>query len=64
MYTINGAYVMRQEETTGSLTEGKAADFIVINQDIFNLANPADILSTKVQGVILAGSEIWNKKYR
>jgi predicted amidohydrolase YtcJ len=28
MYTINGAYVMRQEDKTGSLDIGKEADLV------------------------------------
>lgn len=32
MYTINGAYVMRQEDRTGSLEVGKDADLIIIDR--------------------------------
>lgn len=34
MYTINGAYAMRQEERTGSLTVGKEADLVVLDMNI------------------------------
>ena len=34
-YTIEAAYVMRQEDKVGSLEVGKEADFIVLNQNIF-----------------------------
>ncbi len=34
MYTINGAYAMRQEERVGSLVEGKEADFVVLDKNI------------------------------
>lgn len=36
-YTINAAYVMRQEEKVGSLEVGKEADFIILNQNIFEI---------------------------
>ncbi len=63
MYTINGAYVMRQEDVTGSLMVGKEADFIVINQDILSLANSGQaskIPGTKVLRTFLAGDEVFN----
>lgn len=36
-YTINGAYVMRQEDRTGSLQVGKYADLVSLDQDIFTV---------------------------
>ncbi len=53
---------MRHEDQTGSLQVGKEADFIVIDKDIFRLAqdqNYAPIKKTKVLQTILAGEEIW-----
>ena len=62
MYTINGAYSMRQENVTGSLVVGKDADFIVIDQDIFDLEynyQESRIANTKVKMTVLEGEEIW-----
>ena len=54
-YTINAAYLMHQENTTGSIQVGKAADLIVLEQNLFNI--PVDaigdvrVLRTMIDGV-------------
>ena len=66
MYTINGAYVMRQENKTGSLEVGKEADFVVIDRDIFELFEAGDIREikrTNVLQTVLAGNEIWTSRF-
>ena len=56
-YTINGAYVMRQENKVGSLEVGKEADFIVINQNLFNIPttqiNQTLVLETYLKGELI-----------
>lgn len=37
MFTINAAYILGKEREIGSLEIGKKADFIVLDQDIFNI---------------------------
>ena len=62
MYTINGAYAMRQEDKTGSLVEGKVADFVVVDKDIFELERNGmidEIKETKIKMTVLEGEEIW-----
>ena len=53
-YTINAAYVMRQENKVGTLEVGKEADFIVLNQNVFevpvNKINQTQVLETYLQG--------------
>lgn len=59
-YTINGAYVMRQEDKVGSLEVGKLADFIVVNQNIFTIPT-SQIKNTKVVRTVFNGKEIYRK---
>ncbi|MDZ7343016.1 MAG: amidohydrolase [candidate division KSB1 bacterium] len=53
-YTINGAYVNFQENETGSLEVGKAADLIVLDRNIFEIPahqiHQAKVLLTLVEG--------------
>ena len=57
-YTINAAYVMRQEDKAGSLEVGKEADFVVLNQNIFDVATDR-ISKTKVQETYLQGNRVY-----
>lgn len=57
-YTINAAYVMRQEDKVGSLEVGKAADFIILNQNIFD-SSANQIGQTKVTQTYFKGELIY-----
>lgn len=57
-YTLNGAYVMRQETITGSIETGKQADLIVLSQNIFDLP-VQKIHQTQVLMTILNGKIIY-----
>ncbi len=57
-YTINGAYVCQQEKITGSLEVGKAADLIVLDQNLFEIPK-SDIHKTKVLLTLLEGKEVY-----
>ena len=57
-YTINGAYVCQQENTTGSLEVGKAADLIVLDQNLFEIPT-CDIHKTKVLLTLFEGKEVF-----
>ena len=54
-YTINAAYLMHQENTTGSIQVGKAADLIVLEQNLFGIHVDAigdvRVLRTMIDGV-------------
>ena len=54
LYTIRGAYAQGREQLVGSIEPGKQADFIVIDQDIFNRpiheVHKTTVLQTVVRG--------------
>ena len=59
-YTIQAAYVMRQESQVGSLEVGKEADFIILDRNIFEI--PVDqIRQTTVLKTYLQGELIYEK---
>ena len=53
-FTINGAYQLFLEDEIGSITVGKWADLVVLDQDIMRI-NPLRIDSTQVLKTIFAG---------
>ena len=53
-YTINAAYAMKQDKTTGSLEVGKRADLVVLDRDILTI-DPETIEDTKVLATYLDG---------
>ncbi len=60
-YTINAAFALKQERTTGSIEAGKRADFIVLDRDIFAL-DPFDLHETRVDATYLDGREVYSRK--
>ncbi len=59
-YTLNAAYVMRQESRVGSIEVGKEADLIVLDRDIFSI--PANqIGDTKVDLTYLKGKLVFER---
>jgi len=61
LYTINNAYLNREEKTKGSLEPGKLADLIVIDRDV--LTCPAkDVAKTSVLYTIVGGKVVYERK--
>jgi predicted amidohydrolase YtcJ len=58
-YTINAAYAMKQDKTTGSLEVGKRADLVVLDRDILTL-DPDTIQDTKVLATYLDGRLVYS----
>jgi len=61
MYTINGAYVMHLEKIAGSIEEGKSADFIVIDRDVFDVPLN-EIKDTKIRQTFFKGNQVYNQR--
>ncbi len=60
-YTLNPAYVMRQETKTGSIEAGKEADLIVLDRNLFEI--PVQSISqTQVLMTFLQGNMVYEKK--
>jgi predicted amidohydrolase YtcJ len=56
-YTLNPAYALHQEDKTGSLEVGKYADFIQLDQNIFEIPvteiNQTNVLKTYLEGELV-----------
>lgn len=57
IYTINGARALRLDETNGSIEEGKSADMLILNQDIFSVDSSkigeTEVISTLFEGAVV-----------
>ncbi len=58
MYTINAAYQNHQEQSTGSIEVGKLADFVVLRENLFEVA-PHEIHSVAVLRTIVGGETVF-----
>lgn len=59
-YTFGSAYAEFQEHEKGSITKGKLADIIILDQNILNIAKEK-ILETNVMYTILGGKIIYQR---
>ncbi|OED46907.1 amidohydrolase [Rhodobacteraceae bacterium (ex Bugula neritina AB1)] len=58
MLTINGAYSMGMEDQAGSITAGKAADMIVLDQNLLEISPKGQLHKTEVQMTMLDGAVV------
>lgn len=56
--TLDAAYASFAENTLGSLTPGKKADFVVLDRDIMTVPL-SDILETKVRATVIDGEVLY-----
>ncbi len=60
VYTLNGAYLAKEEEIKGSIEAGKLADLIVLDRDILSI--PSDeIIDVKVLTTIVGGKIVYSR---
>jgi len=59
-YTINGAWLMHQENQVGSIEVGKLADLVVLQRNLFAIP-PADIGSVQVTRTLLEGRTVYRR---
>ena len=59
--TLWPAYAAFQESIMGSLTPGKLADFVVLDQDIMRVA-PEQVLHTQVLATYVGGKPVYERK--
>lgn len=58
--TLDAAYAAFAEETLGSLSPGKRADFVVLDRDIMDESQSfEEILYTKVKATIVDGKLVY-----
>lgn len=57
-YTINGAYLMQQDDITGSIEVGKYADLVVLEKNLFDIS-PQEIGDVKVMMTLFEGKEVF-----
>jgi predicted amidohydrolase YtcJ len=60
-YTREGAWIMHQEDRTGSLEPGKAADIVVLARNLYEI-DPREIGEVPVDLTVFAGKVVYERK--
>ena len=59
-FTLNAAWVLQVDDISGSIEDGKSADFIILNHNLFEIQS-TQIHNTEVQKTIFKGEEVYSK---
>jgi predicted amidohydrolase YtcJ len=60
LYTINAAYHSFDEDTLGTIEEGKLADFVVLGEDIMNI-DSSKIKDIPIKMTIVGGKIVYER---
>lgn len=60
-YTTGSAYAVEREDWLGRLLPGYAADFIVVDRDIFSIP-PAEIRKTRIEMTVVNGEMVYSSE--
>ena len=60
-YTSNNAFAGFQEKKLGILKNGMLADFVILSENLFEIA-PEKILNVKVERTIINGKEVFHRQ--
>ena len=63
IYTLGGAYAQYQEAEIGSIEPGKLADFVVVDQNIFEIPIH-QVHATQVLQTVVSGEVVYSRKQR
>lgn len=63
MLTINPAYQLNQDDMTGSIEVGKWADFVMLDQDLFEVA-PSQLGNISILATYLAGEQVYDVDWK
>lgn len=58
MHTIDAAYALGHDETTGSIEVGKFADYVILDHNLFDL-DPTEIDETTIPSTVVAGTPVY-----
>jgi hypothetical protein len=56
--TINGAYASSEENSKGSITAGKLADFVVLEKDPHDV-DPDQVMNIKINRTVVGGKTVY-----
>ena len=62
-YTVGSAFAEFTEKVKGTLTPGKLADLVMLDQDIFKI-DPEEILNTQVQLTVMDGRVVYESSVK
>ena len=60
-YTINGAYLVHAEDSTGSIEVGKLADLVVLEQNLFDIS-PLEIHTVNTDLTVFDGRIVFERE--